>query len=305
MTAARAALKGLVAQELGQPVAPAILAMAEAVRARHKTAALAVLFYGSCLRKPETLLSDSLLDFYLLVDDYRAAYDSGLMAYANRVLPPNVFYLELPQAGGTLRCKYAVLTLDQFVTGTSRQALNVSLWARFSQPARLLWARDAATADRVADACVEAILTMLGNALPLVAQPDDAEALWRRAFAETYAAEVRSENADRALELVRVDGERYRRATGPALSILRDSGPPIPAAESAALWRKRRRVGKLLNLARLVKATFTFQGALDYVLWKVRRHSGVELPVTDWQRRHPLLSAPLLAWRLYRRGAFR
>ncbi len=54
-----------------------------------------------------------------------------------------------------------------------------------------------------------------------------------------------------------------------------------------------------------MKATFTFDGALDYVLWKVRRHSGVVLPVTDWQRRHPLLAAPVLAWRLYRLGAFR
>lgn len=305
MSNARAELKSLVAQELSQPVAPAVLAMAEAVRVRHGAAALAVLFYGSCLRKPETLLPDALLDFYLLVDDYRAAYDSGLMALVNRLLPPNVFYLELPQAGGTLRCKYAVLTLDQFAAGTSREALNVSLWARFSQPARLLWSRDPAIADRVAGACAEAVLTMLGNVMPLVGRADDAEELWRRAFAETYAAEVRSETADRAAELVRLDAERYRRVTGPALGILREGGQVIPAPESAALWRKRRRVGKLLNLARLVKAAFTFQGALDYVLWKVRRHSGVELPVTDWQRRHPLLSAPVLAWRLYRRGAFR
>jgi hypothetical protein len=64
-------------------------------------------------------------------------------------------------------------------------------------------------------------------------------------------------------------------------------------------------VGKLLNLARLVKAAFTFQGGLDYVLWKVKRHSGVEIQVTDWQRRHPVLAAPSLAWKLYRRGAFR
>ena len=305
MSSARAELKGLVTQELGEPVAPAVLAMAEAVRVRHANAALAILFYGSCLRKPETLLSDALLDFYLLVDDYRAAYDSGVMAFANRLLPPNVFYLELPQVGGTLRCKYAVLTLEQFVAGTSRNALNVSLWARFSQPARLLWSRDAATADRVAESCVEAILTMLGNTAPMAAQSTDAELLWRRAFEATYAAELRSETSDRAVELVRLDLARYQRVTGPALELVREGGRSLSDDESAALWRKRRRVGKLLNLARLVKATFTFQGALDYVLWKVRRHSGVELQVTDWQRRHPLLSAPVLAWRLYRRGAFR
>lgn len=305
MSSSRAELKSLVAQELSQPVAPAILGVAEAVRARHGQAAVAVLFYGSCLRKPETLLGDALLDFYLLVDDYRTAYDRGLMAFANRLLPPNVFYLEVPQADGTLRCKYAVLTLEHFVAGTSRDALNVSLWARFSQPARLLWSRDPAIADRVAESCVEAILTMLGNAAPLAASSADAELLWRRAFAATYAAELRSETSDRAAELVRLDLARYHRVTGPALELLRDSGRAVSAEEGAKLWRKRRRVGKLLNLARLVKAAFTFQGALDYVLWKVRRHSGVELQVTDWQRRHPLLSAPALAWKLYRRGAFR
>lgn len=305
MSAARTELKGLVAQELSQPVAPAVAAMAEAVRARHARAALAVLFYGSCLRKPEGLLSDAVFDFYLLVDDYRAAYGGGLMALANRVLPPNVFYLELPREGGTLRCKYAVLSLRQFVEGTAAGALNVSMWARFSQPARLVWSRDAPTADDIADACAEAILTMLGNAAPLTTRPDDAEDLWRRALQETYAAELRSETGERAGELVRLDAARYRRVTGPALRALRERGA-LPSAEAcAAMWRKRRRVGKLLNLARLVKASFTFQGALDYVLWKVRRHTGVELPVTDWQRRHPLLAAPVLAWRLYRRGAFR
>jgi len=95
--------------------------------------------------------------------------------------------------------------------------------------------------------------------------------------------------------------ERYRRT----YALARDAIGGGTADASAAAWRRRRRTSKLLNFARLVKATFTFDGALDYVLWKVKRHSGVVLPVSDWQRRHPLLSAPVLAWKLYRRGAFR
>src|SRR5437867_2235586 len=117
MTDARAALTDLVAQELAQPVAPAVPAMADAVCARHPRAALAVLFYGSCLRRPESLLADSLLDLYLLVDDYGPAYRSALTAFANRVLPPNVFYLEAQHGGQTLRCKYAVISLAQFQAG--------------------------------------------------------------------------------------------------------------------------------------------------------------------------------------------
>lgn len=294
----------MIAQELAQPVPAAVRAMAEEVRARHAEAALAVLFYGSCLRQPETLLADSLLDFYLLVDDYGRAYRGALAAAANRLLPPNVFYLEARPQGDTLRCKYAVTSLAQFRAGMGRETDNVSLWARFSQPSRLVWARGAEVERAVADACAEAVLTMLANALPLVGEHADADAAWRRGFEETYRAELRSEGVDRAAELVAVERERYRRVHALALDAVRAAGLPAAAA-CAAAWRRRRRTNKLLNLARLVKASFTFEGALDYVLWKVRRHSGVVLPVTAWQRRHPLLAAPLLAWRLYRRGAFR
>jgi hypothetical protein len=300
---ARAELTALIAQELAQPVPAAVRTMADAVRARHAGAGLGVLFYGSCLRKPETLLADSLLDFYLLVDDYRSAYRGALVAFANKVLPPNVFYLEAQHEGVTLRCKYAVISLEQFKGGMSAATDNVSLWARFSQQSRLVWTRDTATIQPVAAACAEAVLTMLRNALPLVGSGASAEAAWQRAFEETYRAEVRSEGVSRAVELVNADLDRYRRA----YALTRDAigGGAASADACAAAWRRRRRASKLLNFARLVKATFTFDGALDYVLWKVKRHSGVVLPVTDWQRRHPLLSAPLLAWKLYRLGAFR
>jgi hypothetical protein len=304
MTDARAALTDFIAQELVQPVAPAVLALADAVRARHPSAALAVLFYGSCLRRPESLLADSLLDFYLLVDDYKAAYGGALSAFANRALPPNVFYLEAQYGGATLRCKYAVISLAQFQAGMSRATDNVSLWARFSQQSRLVWSRDPQTTLAVAEVCADAAVTMLGNALPLVESGSTADAIWRRAFEETYRAELRSEGADRAAELVGADAERYRRITPLARQSI-DGGAVLDAVACAAAWRRRRRTSKLLNLARLVKATFTFDGALDYVLWKVKRHSGVVLPVTEWQRRHPLLAAPVLAWRLYRLGAFR
>jgi hypothetical protein len=301
---ARAELTALIAQELAQPVAPAVRTLADAVRSRHSNAALAVLFYGSCLWRPENLLADSLLDFYLLVDEYKAAYAGTLTALANRILPPNVFYLEVQHEGATLRCKYAVISLAQFQQGMSRAADNVSLWARFSQQSRLVWSRDPQTAQAVAAACVDATLTMLGNVLPLLDPGAAADVIWRRAFEETYRAEVRSEGSGRAAELVSADLARYQRVYSLARSVLGE-GTSGTAAACAADWRRRRRVSKLLNFARLAKAAFTFDGALDYVLWKVKRHSGVVLPVTDWQRRHPLLSAPVLAWRLYRRGAFR
>lgn len=304
MTDPRTQLNDLVARELVQPVAPPVIAVADAVRARHADAAQAILFYGSCLRQPETLLADSLLDFYLLVNDYRATYSSGFLSLANRLLPPNVFYLEVAHGSAILRCKYAVISLAQFRDGVGRGAESVSLWARFSQQSRLVWSRDASIASAVTSAATDAVLTMLGCTLPLMEPAASPEAVWQRAFSETYRAELRPEDASRAAELVAVDLERYRRVSEPARALLAQE-PQMSAIDCTRGWQKRRRTSKLLNLARLLKATFTFDGAVDYALWKVKRHSGVTVPVTDWQRRHPLLAAPVLAWKLYRRGAFR
>jgi hypothetical protein len=298
------AVATLIAGELGQPIAPAARAMAEHCRARHGAAAIAVLFYGSCLRQSDQALAESLLDFYIIVDDYGAAYDSRLMALANRLLPPNVFYVELTWQGITLRAKYAVMSLDQFAAGCTRSAANVSVWARFCQPARLVWADNAATRHALAVALADACRTMLWHAWP--AAPDgklldeDSLQVWEQGFRRTYAAEIRSETGDRARALIMADKVRYQQLARMILPELRRSG-----VAGDVIWRRRGIVGKSLNFLRLVKAAFTFDGAVDYVMWKVRRHSGVVIPVSEWQRRHPLLAAPALAWKLYRLGAFR
>jgi hypothetical protein len=302
------ALCDFIAAEMALPVSAPALAMSEVIRRRHHKAAVAVLFYGSCLRQPETQLVDSLLDFYVLVDDYKDAYDNGWLAWANQLLPPNVFYLETDYGASRLRAKYAVISLAQFQHGTSINARNVSLWARFCQPVRLTWSRDTGISTAVAAACSEAVLTMLSTATPWqeAAVPTGTAGrsvieLWITGFRATYQAELRPEGPDRAVHLVTADADRYRDITPLALGVLERRG----TAQTRRSWNRHRIIGKILNVARLFKAAFTFDGGLDYVLWKVARHSGVSIAVTDWQRRHPLLAAPGLAWRLYRRGAFR
>jgi len=54
-----------------------------------------------------------------------------------------------------------------------------------------------------------------------------------------------------------------------------------------------------------VKAAVTFDGALDYLLWKIQRHSGVYIEPTGLQRQYPLIFAWPLLFRLWREGAFR
>ncbi len=306
MESARQALIDFVAAELAQAVARPVAELAAAARARHGAAVLGVLFHGSCLRRPESELRDGLIDFYLLVDDYRASYGGRLLpALANFLLPPNVFYLEMPWGKGRLRCKYAIISLGQFRRACGADAWNVSIWARFSQESRLVWVRGMKEQGEIAGACAEAVTTMLGNALPLAEPAVDPLALWICALEQTYRAELRSEGASRARAIV--EGARARTLAITPMALSEMAAGKIRAGRRSAIlaWACRRWLGKALNALRLAKAAFTFEGGLDYILWKVRRHSGVQIAVSDWQRRHPLLSAPLIAWRLYRLGAFR
>ena len=121
-----AQLKELVADELARPVDPRVAAMAAAVAARHGDASRAVLFYGSCLRQSE--LDGLMLDFYLIVSDYRAAYGKSWLARANALVPPNVF----PFHHDGLAAKYAVLSEADFHRLNGPETRNVSVWARFA-----------------------------------------------------------------------------------------------------------------------------------------------------------------------------
>ncbi|TXC68075.1 hypothetical protein FSZ31_10195 [Sphingorhabdus soli] len=291
------ALARLVADELGIPVDPRVTAMAEAIAARFGPASRAVLFYGSCLR--EANLDGLMLDFYLIVSDYPAAYGRGWKSFANRVLPPNVFPFEY----GGLAAKIAVLSEADFHRLNGPETRNVSVWARFAQPSRLVWRASDDAHDRAIAAVARAAPTLLWAAQPLCGADSDPLALWRAAFALTYGAELRAERNDRSGSVVDADAERYRAFTEPALAAMEKPIQPKQAAERQ--WARRRREGKLLTLARLAKATTTYAGGVDYLAWKISRHSGRAVAIQPWQRRHPILGALTLLPRLIRSGAIR
>ena len=305
-------LRDLVAAELAVPVDPRVTEMAEAIARQYGPAARAVLFYGSCLRTSE--LEGQMLDFYLIVSSYRDAYGTSWLAPANRLIPPNVF----PFEHKGLAAKYAVLSEDDFFQLNGPKTLSVSVWARFAQPSRLVWAADGKAAASCLDSVARAAPTLLAAARPMLAEyPGDPLQIWREAFALTYAAELRAERGGRAASVVDADPERYRRFTGPALeaagmgSVSQDGALRLaPVSErhreaAARLWARRRRAGKALSAIRLLKASGTFAGGIDYLAWKINRHAGTDLVVKPWQRRWPLLGALTLLPRLLKQKAIR
>ena len=148
----------------------------------------------------------------------------------------------------------------------------------------------------------------------------DAQMLWQRGLLLSYRAELRAERPESVHALYDAAPAYYARLTRAALTRTpfvatiigatepvryRVQLPPGSRRRSRLGWGGRRAVGKILSVLRLLKGLFTFRGGPDYILWKIQRHSGVTVEVTPRARRHPLLAAWAVAWRLYRRRAFR
>ena len=317
MERTQAGLEELVAAELAQPAPEAACRLADEIRARHGEAVAAVLFYGSCLRKRT---SEGVLDFYVLVDDYASAYPSRWLARANALLPPNVFYLEAEAPEGTVRCKYAVVSLRDFARGAGPRALRPAIWARFCQPALAGWTRDEAARVAIVAAVVRAIHTAVERALQVLPNEDGvqhftSEELWTALFEETYGGELRPESAETIRGLYDAAPERYARVLWAALEGLADAGALRFQCDDEKLsttWsadrsrsgrrarRLRRPAAKLIGFAQLLKSAVTFGDWLPYALWKLERHTGTRLEPSERQRRHPLVFGWPLLFRVLR-----
>ncbi len=313
-----AELISIISRESDRQATAAVRVLIDEILARHGKAALAVLFYGSCLRTGDEF--EGLVDLYLLVDDYRAAYKSRWQALLNALLPPNVYYLEIEYEGRMVRTKYAVLSLTDFQKGTSRRWFHSYLWGRFCQPTALLFARNAQVKQLVHNSLAQSVITFTRRVLPRIEPEFNADRLWRLGLELSYRAELRAERPEKRARLFDAAPQYYEEITRIAMNAV-----PYPVEMvartgsrryrhhisghtrffSRMTWGLRSLQGKLLSVLRLLKAVTTFEGGMDYILWKIQRHTGVSVEVTPGLRRHPFLAMWVLSWRLYRRGGFR
>lgn len=291
----------LVGAELDAPVPPAATAFAHVLTQRFEAPA-AVLFYGSILRTGDL---DGVLDFYVLTHKP----PRGARGVASRLLWPDVGYYEIEHEGRTLRAKVAAMTLAQFSRAVTGAGADTTIWTRFVQPSALLWSDSPATTQTVRLAIATASVTAARFAAALGPAQGASADYWTALFRQTYAAEFRVEKGGREQSILAVDPARWDALLATAwreagLGDVSANGTAAPALDAReqrrvnAAWTRRRRLGKPLNIARLLKATFTFEGAARYGAWKIERHTGVAVPLTPWRERHPILAAPGVLWRL-------
>ena len=276
-------LARIFAAELERTPPDAVRSLVDDVCRRHGNSVAAIILYGSCLRTNR--YDDGVVDLYVLVDSYKAAYGSRLLAYANALLPPNVFYVEVtedaqrgedpsskapylsvpdpaatdrsvradlvgPDSRRAIRYKYAVISLRDFERSCQLAAVQSIIWARFCQPALLAYVRDPAARQVVIRSTVEAALSIVLRAVAILPKACiRPEELWQRGFKETYRAELRVESPEAIQQIYAHAPERYDRLAFEALRELERRGylhvSVEPGLARVSMHPRRRRLIRL------------------------------------------------------------
>lgn len=287
-------LESRIEARLNAPVEPAVAQFASELA--QEAGAQAVLFYGSNLR---TGSLEGVLDFYILLPGQQR----------DRIWP-RVSYQERTADDGTvLRAKIATMALSTFAKAACGELIDTTIWARFVQPCALVWQADDAARSKVIEAIGSAAQTAARLAVALGPSSGTAEDYWRALFRATYKAELRVEKAGRENDILSVNEEHF----AGLLPLALEAGgivhtlhaaritPSLTPRERGAIlswWKRRQRMGKPLNITRLIKASTTFQGAARYAAWKIERHTGMPVEVTPLREKMPLLAAPSVLWAL-------
>jgi len=284
-----------------------------------------IIFYGSILREYRGSSEDrdeGLHDLMVVVDDCGKALRNRLSALGCALLPPNVYYLEATENEKTHRSKYAVLSLKQLRRFTAAKCLQSYFWGRLSQPVRVVWRRDDASEEAIKFCLRQAQTTLMRNTQALVNQEFTAKELWTKGLWASYRTEFRAEKKkQRAAEITSQGLAHFRTACLRDASTLgwshvergADSKELVfrrtiqrGARTSARVtWWARNLQGRCLHVLRLAKAGLTFQGGIEYLMWKIERHSGVAVELSERTKKHPLIFGWWALWKVRRKGGFR
>ena len=213
---------------------------------------------------------------------------------ANALIPPNVF----PFEHDGLAAKYAVLSEADFHRLNGPETRNVSVWARFAQPSRLVWAADEAARGRGdRSGCPRGADPARGRSADGRAEPIRCDVA-ARLCADLFGRAARRAQGRSQL------GRGCRPRALPAVQRRRRSpqiAEPSSAADGAAGGSKARccRSCAWPRPARPSPAASIISPG---------RSTGTPAPqieIKPWQRRWPLLAAISLLPRLLKSGAIR
>lgn len=294
--------------EISRQTPSHIQALADEICELYQQAVVGVLFYGSCLWQKDVI--DGMPDFFVIVSNYDQIWsDRKWLRLAGRCLPPNVFYHQMELPDGIIRCKYAVLSIDQLEAGCQKW-FHSFIFGRLAQPIALINPQNTAYEDRINQALYLATKRLLDEGLGLMNNTFTALELWRKTLICSYQAELRPEKENR-IDLLIEQSSGYFQATAESyLASLPGQVRKLSAHQYSkikpgqvlglqAKWLLRSVWGKGLSLLRLAKAYFTFSNAIEYVAYKIERHSGEKIELSSRAYKWPWLFLPGLLLKLW------
>jgi predicted nucleotidyltransferase len=286
---------------------PAV-AMAEELARTFGDASVAVIHYGSRARGDAR--ADSAYDFFVIVDNHEAAYETAARRVnlgvepatairLSKILSPSVYALPAVPDGGR-RNKCAVITRDEMDEAARLETRDHFVIGRLFQQVEILWSRDDATAWKVR----EALETIRARTFDWVRcyLPDEftVDAYCRTLLETSFAAEIRPEGGERASDLFVAQRDFMLEAYTPILDDLvtagvleknKDSYRQVepPTARLKNRWDRYFRISKRRGTLRWGKAIVLYDGWLDYIVQKITRHNDVQVELTDRERKYPFI----------------
>jgi hypothetical protein len=282
----------------------------DALAAAFGGACAAILHYGSHAQRSDAR-PESAYDFFVIVDEYPPAYRSlahtrglarspSFAARLNRILPPNVVAVVIPELAPPALAKCAVLSLADLGRAVSPRARDHFVQGRLFQHVQLAFARDASSRSAVLAALAECRERTLVWGRPYLPPAFDADGYIRALLERSFAAEVRPEGADRidALTgaqrdaLAPVYDELLQRFV--ARNVIRREGKVYRLALPVSPAERRRQErwfarSKRRATMRWAKYVLLYENWLTYVVEKIERRSGVAIELSERERRWPLI----------------
>ena len=218
-------------------------------------------------------------------------------------MPPNSLALRAadPAGGPPLLVKCAIVSSEDFRRDTSERHRDHFVIGRLFQPAEIAWTADEAAREEALGGLAGAVVRTYTWVRPFLPERFDVAEYCRTLLRVSYSAEIRPEPAGRADALWAVQQEAQAPVYAVLLSELRAAGElrevepgtyalarPATAGER---WRRRAyfRWSLVRATARWAKYVVTFDDWLEFILRKVRRHTGQDIVLTPRERRLPLV----------------
>lgn len=278
-------------------------------------AVVGIVFFGSRRSGAARADSWSAHDFFVIVRSYLPFYEAlhargaihrgpRLMALVSHILPPSQVSLRLQGEGAEpFHAKCSVIDLRSFRRETSARRRDHFCIGRLFQPSEVVYSAGKEVGEDLVDALVSAHTETYRWVRPWLAPRFDVPGYCLTLLRVSLGQEIRPEPEGRAQALFAAQEAELVPAYALLLRDLVEAGElsagpggPLeftlvrPAGLGERL-RLRAYFGRSLVRAtvRWAKHIVTFEGWLDYILRKVRRHEGTEVELSPRERRLPLL----------------